>query len=144
MKNLKNQKGITLVALVVTIIVLLILAGVSLRLVAGNEGILGRSEDAVNKNNIAAVREQAELALTNFKMAFLEEKYDSAITSKTPDFATYVKNNLDDVNNDIKEGLLVEETDNVYKLKLGKESATATETGYTVTITVDTVTWDKK
>ena len=55
-----------------------------------------------------------------------------------------MKNNLDDVNNDIKEGLLVEETDNVYKLKLGKESATATETGYTVTITVDTVTWDKK
>ena len=36
---MKNQKGITLVALVVTIIVLLILAGVSLSLVMGNEGI---------------------------------------------------------------------------------------------------------
>ena len=35
MRNFKNQRGITLVALVVTIIVLLILAGVTLSLVAG-------------------------------------------------------------------------------------------------------------
>ena len=45
MKNMnikcgKNKKGITLVALVVTIVVLLILAGVSLNLLIGNNGVL--------------------------------------------------------------------------------------------------------
>lgn len=36
MKNLINQKGITLIALVVTIVVLLVLAGVSISMVLGN------------------------------------------------------------------------------------------------------------
>ena len=36
----ENKKGITLVALVVTIVVLLILAGVSLNLLIGNNGVL--------------------------------------------------------------------------------------------------------
>lgn len=39
---LKKQKGITLVALVVTIVVLLILAGVSINLVLGDNGIVKR------------------------------------------------------------------------------------------------------
>ena len=48
-KMKKEEKGITLVALVVTIVVLLILAGISLNLVIGNEGILTRSKDAADK-----------------------------------------------------------------------------------------------
>ena len=39
---MKKQKGITLVALVITIIVLLILAGVSISLALGNNGVLTR------------------------------------------------------------------------------------------------------
>ena len=42
-KSRKNARGITLVALVVTIIVLLILAGVSLNLVAGRERIIEKA-----------------------------------------------------------------------------------------------------
>jgi len=41
---LKNRKGITLVALVVTIVVLLILAGVSINLVLGNNGIIAKAQ----------------------------------------------------------------------------------------------------
>ncbi len=78
MKNLKNQKGITLVALVVTIIVLLILAGVSLRLVAGEQGILKRTENAVNKNSLAALKEQVDLELVDINAEYLEKKYDTA------------------------------------------------------------------
>jgi flagellar basal body-associated protein FliL len=44
---MKEQKGITLVALVITIIVLLILAGVSISLVMGNNGILTQASGAV-------------------------------------------------------------------------------------------------
>lgn len=85
MKNLKNQKGITLVALVVTIIVLLILAGVSLRLVAGDEGILKRSEEAVNRTESSSKQEKVDLALANAKLAWYEDKYDGA-----KDFSDFV------------------------------------------------------
>lgn len=57
----KKEKGITLVALVVTIVVLLILAGVSLSLVIGNQGILTRSKAAVTNYTNAAAEEKAGL-----------------------------------------------------------------------------------
>ena len=47
---LKNRKGITLVALVVTIVVLLILAGVSINLVLGNNGIIAKAKEAQRKS----------------------------------------------------------------------------------------------
>ena len=47
---LKNKKGITLVALVVTIVVLLILAGVSINLVLGNNGIIAKAQEAKTKS----------------------------------------------------------------------------------------------
>ena len=47
---LKNKKGITLVALVVTIVVLLILAGVSINMVLGNNGIIAKAKDAETKS----------------------------------------------------------------------------------------------
>ena len=50
---MKRQNGITLVALVITIIVLLILAGVSISLVVGNNGILSQASNAVVKNKEA-------------------------------------------------------------------------------------------
>ena len=48
--DMKNNKGITLVALVVTIVVLLILAGVSINLVLGNNGIIAKAKDAETKS----------------------------------------------------------------------------------------------
>ena len=47
---MKNNKGITLVALVVTIVVLLILAGVSINLVLGNNGIIAKAKEAETKS----------------------------------------------------------------------------------------------
>ena len=66
---MKKEKGITLIALIITIIVLLILAGVSLKLIAGNEGILGRAEKAVTKNDEASAREKLELELQGLLIA---------------------------------------------------------------------------
>ena len=60
-KNKRYEGGITLVALVVTIVILLILAGVSLNLVIGNEGILTRSKDTVDKYGRQAENEQQGL-----------------------------------------------------------------------------------
>lgn len=57
----KKEKGITLVALVVTIVVLLILAGVSISLVIGQNGIVTRAQDASKKYNKAAIDERANM-----------------------------------------------------------------------------------
>lgn len=58
---LKGQKGITLVALVVTIIVLIILAGVSISLVLGNDGIVTKARSGANDYKTAANAEDATL-----------------------------------------------------------------------------------
>ena len=52
-KTLKNTRGITLIALVVTIVVLLILAGVSINALFGNSGIIEKAKDAQNRMNNA-------------------------------------------------------------------------------------------
>ena len=50
----KRDRGITLIALVVTIIVLLILAGVSISMLTGQNGILNRAADAKEKTEISS------------------------------------------------------------------------------------------
>ena len=59
--NLKNKKGITFIALVVTIIVLLILAGVSVSLLTGQNGILNRAAEAKEKTEEAQKEEEKTL-----------------------------------------------------------------------------------
>ena len=54
-KMLKGKKGITLIALVVTIVVLLILAGISLNLVLGQNGIISRTKEARDKTKQAQI-----------------------------------------------------------------------------------------
>lgn len=60
-KQKTNQKGITLIALVITIIILLILAGVTISLTVGQNGILKHATNAAIQTEIAQLREQLEL-----------------------------------------------------------------------------------
>ena len=53
MKNLKKNKGVTLIALVITIIVLLILAGVALAMIMGDSGIFGKANKSSEKTLLA-------------------------------------------------------------------------------------------
>ena len=59
MNKIKSTKGITLVALVITIIVLLILAGVTLSLTLGESGLLRRAEESKNAH-LAGERNDVE------------------------------------------------------------------------------------
>ena len=62
-KEIKNkqEKGITLIALVVTIVVLLILAGVSISLVLNNNGVISKAKDAKNQYAEAQTNEEKQL-----------------------------------------------------------------------------------
>ena len=62
-KALKRNKGITLIALVVTIIVLLILAGISINALAGHNGILNRAIEAKESTGIAQTEEAIKVAI---------------------------------------------------------------------------------
>ena len=86
---MKNQKGITLVALVITIIVLLILAGISIAMLTGENGILNRAVSAGEQTKVAEAKEIAQLDV-NAKMAeYYEAKYVTN-TSTDANFAAYL------------------------------------------------------
>lgn len=76
MENL-NKNGITLIALIITIIVLLILAAVTLNFVMGDNGIIKKAILAREKTNQASMDEEQELAN-------LENKMEDYITSRAP------------------------------------------------------------
>ena len=60
-----GNKGITLIALVITIIVLLILAAVSIAMISGENSILNNARKAVKDKAISDVKEEVLLAITN-------------------------------------------------------------------------------
>lgn len=57
-RNYLNEKGITLIALIVTIVVLLILAGVGINAVLGENGLINKAQDAQNKMNNAIEKDK--------------------------------------------------------------------------------------
>jgi Tfp pilus assembly protein PilE len=61
---MKNQKGITLIALVITIIVLLILAGVSIAMLTGNNGLLTKANSTAIESLSGEAQEAVELAIS--------------------------------------------------------------------------------
>ena len=68
MKEIKKQtKGITLIALVITIIVLLILAGVSIAMLTGQNGILTQAQKSREQTDIGREKEQIALAYNGVK-----------------------------------------------------------------------------
>lgn len=95
MKRTKQQKekfnqGITLVALVVTIVVLLILAGVSLNLVLGENGIISKAREASTKTVQAQQNSEIEMNLLEQELANATKEPDPAEGVKIPTGFYYV------------------------------------------------------
>jgi len=97
----KWDKGITLIALVVTIIVLLILAGISISMLTGQKGILNRAGEAKEESEIAEEKEQLKLAMmtTQFEsetdLINRKEKFKKCLQDSTgsESFAVYINGN---------------------------------------------------
>lgn len=77
---MRNERGITLIALVVTIVVLLILAGVTITYALQNNGLFSRAQDTAKVSEQATIRD----AVTNAQAECMMEYYDSSKTTKTP------------------------------------------------------------
>lgn len=99
---MKNQKGITLVALVITIVVLLILAAVTVSMVMGENGVLNNSkkgqEDAAKNNAKNAIDKALSSMSTNYNANETEGELKDQLTKSNlenlaPDYTFEVNNN---------------------------------------------------
>ena len=78
----KTEKGITLVALVVTIVVLLILAGVSINTVLGDDGIIKKAKDAAEATKRASAEEEMNRLVLEYQLAKNDETLESFLQEK--------------------------------------------------------------
>ena len=65
MEKKEKQKGVTLIALVITIIVLIILAGITISLIVGENGIISRAQEAGSETKKSQEKEAISLAILN-------------------------------------------------------------------------------
>lgn len=79
-KRIEN-KGITLIALVITIIVLLILAGITIASLTGENGILTKAQKTVEKNNYGVAEEKVKLAVMEYHTNMKEKTMYSILTN---------------------------------------------------------------
>ena len=83
----KSRKGITLIALVITIIVLLILAAVSIAMLSGDNSILRRAKSAVGYNYIGAAKDEVSLAYNSAYAKYLTNRYTEGTTDDDKNLA---------------------------------------------------------
>ena len=85
-KSLKASKGITLIALVITIIVLLILAGISISMLSGDNSRLQKATDAKTRTDEAQIKERIQLAyhsaLTGGQGSYTKETLEEALENE--------------------------------------------------------------
>ena len=89
---MRGKKGITLLALVITIVILIILSTIAIQFVFGDSGLIKRAEQAKYENNKANAREQIEIALADIAIIkydpnteYSDEKLDDLIYERLPE-----------------------------------------------------------
>ena len=114
-----DKKGITLIALVVTIVVLLILAGITISLVFGSNGVIQKAQDSKEQTKIGEMREKLE-------MAKVPVYADGNGSYKVQDYWGRIES----------EGLIADKTVDIIDNKDGTYEVTTTP-GYVFEITVE-------
>ena len=123
----KNVKGITLIALVVTVIVLLILAGVAINLTVGDNGLFKRAQNAADTWQMTEQNEQSEMEQAG---DFIE------IYQRGVNTATTVKDAIDQDGFYLENTKIKDDLDNEVvipaRFKLASDSATKVEDGIVI------------
>ena len=78
----KEMKGITLIALVITIVVLMILAGVSINTVLGDDGIIQKAKEAAEATKRASAEEEMNRLVLEYQLASNDETLESFLQEK--------------------------------------------------------------
>ena len=101
---MKNQKGITLIALVVTIVVLLILAGTSIAMLTGDNGIITRAQQSSYANTEGEVIDRMQLAFSTVSTEVrvktaTEINYDATTPTNIDAFVKLIEDDLANTTN---------------------------------------------
>ena len=121
-KSSPKERGITLIALIITIIVLLILAGVALSALTGDSGILNNTEGAKEKTSLANAKEQVALAA----QGALTKGHAEGSGTITRD---NLKNELDNIVGEINKDYTLSEGESPWTVKVGKYETLVYATG---------------
>ena len=133
-KIMKKNKGITLIALVITIIVLLILAGVTIASLNGDNGILTRAAESKEKTNKGNFDEKVTISSTELKIGyetdtpvanlktFLEGKFEEVIDNSD---GTYT------VKDNPYEAIIDVQGNRIIPVEVGKISTQTIKNNYT-------------
>ena len=121
-KEIKNkqEKGITLIALVVTIVVLLILAGVSISLVINNNGVISKAKEAKNQYAEAQTNDEKHLEETSDWIDEMETGIKKVDGVPIPEGFVYVGGTKDS-------GLVISDNSDVDKEKYKGQSTVGTD-----------------
>ena len=76
MKTIRKNSGVTLISLAVTIIVMLILAGVTMATLTGDNGIISNARKSANKSEEAKKEEKRKLAQGEAALNMSETEYN--------------------------------------------------------------------
>jgi len=101
---LKRKNGVTLIALVITIIVLLILAGVTIAMLTGDNGIISKAQKAKDSTEEAKERENAELKVVEDYLS----SQSTQIGEKVQDLIAIKEDGIEDTNEDGSKAIIGE------------------------------------
>ena len=129
---LKNNKGITLIALVITIIVLLILAGDSIAMLTGDNGILTQAGNAKTDTAKAEAEEAVKLTLNEIIANDMDSTYDpgegtdESIINKANLTTMIPRNNANVTVTEVTEDVDVDENGGYYDVTLSVNGVSVT------------------
>ena len=107
------NKGITLIAIIVTIVTMLILAGVSLSIMLGNNGILNKATQAKKLYNVSAIKEALEMEKSEIAINQNRVDLDSYLEQITTGEKAYALNSTDRID-DRNAEIIVNGDHNIY------------------------------
>ena len=114
MKKIQKKKGVTILALVITIIIMLLLAGVVIQMAAGENGLFVKATQSKQEQAKSELYETAKLEYLNLKTKSIEQGQQdppvSAVLSATNFLAKY---DLDGSNIKDKKGEIIDTRDNL-------------------------------
>lgn len=92
---MKQEKGIAKLGISSIVISVMIIAGVSVSLQVGEDGLLNKTIFAVNEYNMSSAKEKVDLLVTSFLMDYYDDKYLQG-ENVEPVIGTYISTKLDE------------------------------------------------
>ena len=123
---MKKNNGITLIALVITIIVLLILAGVSIAMITSQDGILGKAKNAKVASALGTAKDGVNNAIAEAMTEYYQDKYVNATPTDNKDLIDFIADKIPNTADKFAKGVTAE---------LSTKPASGADTTRTLTLT---------